>query len=159
MDPISVLGTAAGVATTAAQISLSLYEIADRIKNAPKEMIAIAEHMQTFSSILNTLQENLEEHPDLFQPRIYEDTGMLVARLKIEQDAVHRLVKKYSGLHRIKWAFRKPIAGVILSRIEGLKSSLHVVLQVATMQVSLHHAKSARWVLSDTVTHSLGCWH
>lgn len=138
MDPVSILGTVTGVASAAAELSISLYGLASQIKHAPQEMIAIAEEMQSFSGILTTLQNHLSDHEYLFKPKVFEDTRSIVLRLKVEQEGIERLTGSKKTASRLRWVYKKSEIAGRLYRIQALKSSLNVVLQVAAMQASLH---------------------
>lgn len=138
-DPLSILGGLVGVVATGAQLSLSLYEISNRIVHAPKEVAELASEMSLLSSTLGNLGEVLREGKGLYKHRMISNTKNMLSRIKDVHRDIRKMTKDAKGLRRLGWVFRSVKAKALLAKIDSLKLTLSLTL--ATMQLALRQKK------------------
>ncbi|KAF4311504.1 hypothetical protein GTA08_BOTSDO12759 [Botryosphaeria dothidea] len=149
MDPISILGTAIGVATLAAEASKSLFKAADAISKSQEEARDLTDQLSSLTSTLVTIKSIVEEKKELFKEnlfrRVYEITG------KIEKitEKVKRMMNK-AKRNKIKIALKLTRVKPLLSSIRAMESSLQTIL--ITMLVAKEQVRAPE-ERSDAHTH------
>lgn len=72
-EPISIISSAITIAATAAHISLALFEIAQKFKNAPEDIPEIAEEISSLSNNMNVLADVLRTYQTLCTPVLFQE--------------------------------------------------------------------------------------
>ena len=139
-DPVSIIASVVGLATTSAKIASIAKQLYDSGKDAPASIRRIMEEMSQQHLIFGQVQMLLEGH-----------TQKIPSRSRLTMLPLHHLmtilsgcVLAYSSLDeklskvagagfgaRVQWAlWREAEAGVILVDLERHKSSLHMMLSI-----------------------------
>ncbi|KAF2733132.1 hypothetical protein EJ04DRAFT_469014 [Polyplosphaeria fusca] len=129
-DPLSIVASAITVAATAASISKALFTIAETLKNAPREIADIAEDISIQSQSLVTLAELIEAHKTLCKPDFFHQVNNILRRFKLVEEELKKLTCNEKRLKALRWFFRKPKAKALLNKIEAIKSSLILELNI-----------------------------
>jgi DNA repair ATPase RecN len=132
-DPLSIVASAITVAATAANISKGLFTIAETLKNAPREIADIAEDISIQSQSLVTLAEVIEAHKSLCKPDLYKQIDVILRRFKQVEEELKKLTCSRKKLERLQWFFRKPKAKALLCKIEVIKNSLILELNIVRL--------------------------
>lgn len=142
-DPLSVLAGIAGVATAGVQTSMSLYNIAHRIKRAPKEVAEMATELSLLASVLQNMRSVMEQSFDLCKPQLIADTKSILLRINELFDAIRELTRvSSSSLYRLKLLFRSSRTKEFLARVESFKATISLVL--GTIQLAALHNQNSR---------------
>lgn len=129
-DPISVLGLAITVGAAGAQLSLTLFDIANTIKYATEEISEVAADLSTLSSILTQLSDVLNEQQSLCKPQLFKSMQSILERFKDIEDQLKKITGGPKTLKHVKWFFRKPKTKVLLKKVESVKAALTLVLNI-----------------------------
>ena len=133
MDPLSIMGGVAGVATAGVAISSALYDLIASIRDAPIEMIEIARGVHDLSTVLRELRRVLKKAYKILRDRLLKAVKSVMDRIRDTQDEVDRLLDVEGGLSRIFWAFRKSRANKLMATIEGHKSTVQLMATTVTL--------------------------
>lgn len=138
MDPISILGTAIGVATLAAEVSKSLFRAADAISKSQEEARDLTDQLCSLTSILTTIKTIVEEKRELFNEMLYRNLQEITMRIEGIAEKVKRMVRSRSN--RLRLAFRLDRVKPLLNSIKAMESSLQTIL--ITMLVAKEQVKA-----------------
>lgn len=135
-DPFSVVASALTVGTAAAQLSLALFSVAHTVKFAKEEISDIAEEISTLSGSLLVLGDLLEWHQKLCKAELFTQVHSIFARYQHVEAELRKLIEpRKSFKRRLKWFFDAPKAKALLQRIETIKNSLNLVLNIIRLSV------------------------
>ena len=150
MEPISAIASVAGVATAAIQVSKSIYDVIQTVRNAPAEIIALSDDAHAINTIISTLSLLFEDQ----KTRIIVSTDKHVTEairnldnplrncLKLLQQLNAKLrehLKPAEGggwkvsSRDFKWYFTKNDVRELVKRLESTKSSLDIALGSITV--------------------------
>ena len=150
MDPISGMASVAGVATAAIQVSKSIYDVVQTVRNAPAEIIALSEDAHAINTIISTLSLLFKDQKtrkavsndihvaeairNLERPlrNCLNLLQQLNAKLREHLKPVEGGGWKVSSLD-LKWYFRKNDVRELVTRLESTKSSLDIALGSITV--------------------------
>ncbi|KAF1838994.1 hypothetical protein BDW02DRAFT_644118 [Decorospora gaudefroyi] len=141
MDPLSIITGIAGIAAASAQLGVSVHAFSDKFKNAPVQMREIASNMTLLSSILQTLSTILEQGKGVYKPQVLTDTGSIMQRMKKIQDEVRKIVSSRGLRARVKWALSCGAVTELLDKIEALKSSLNLVINMIQLGIAFEEPR------------------
>jgi hypothetical protein len=139
-DPVSLLGTIAGVVSLGASLSLSLYDVANTVKTAPRELAYVASELSLLSQILVSIREFIEDDAN---NRLVKDLIDILFRVNLIQRDIEKKLKSGGPMDRIKWIFKSRTVKDLLIKIETQKSTLNTVL--STLMLA-EIKKRIRWV-------------
>jgi hypothetical protein len=128
-----VFGIIAGAMTigaSAAQLSLDLFTVAQTLKNAPKEIAEIAEETLSLSESLQTLSDLLRTHQALCKAELFKSTQRIITRYRQVDAELKVFIDSPQKLSRLKWYINKPKAKSLLKKVESIKTSLILELNV-----------------------------
>jgi hypothetical protein len=150
MDPLSLtasliaIGTAA---TTALQISISLYDLARAYKSAAEEIENFALDLRSFASVVQLGQDSLERHrkkAPFSEVITYIESldvlNQLASQSKRTTTSIERVWQQTRSLQsdnlltKVKWMAKKSEVRGLKPDMESLKSSLHLVMAAITME-------------------------
>ena len=147
MDGVSAAASVAGVATIAAQLSKSLYEICQDIKEAEKDIRKVADDVELISTVLRDLEVHFQQNKVTGAP-IYRRNHVLRVKEICDRCELifedinnvtgikERTAPKVTLLTRLQWCFRKGRVKLLQANLESLKSTLQVLLQVMILAKS-----------------------
>lgn len=140
-DPLSVLASIAGVATAGLAISSALYDIAQNIKRAPREVSEMAKDLSLLSSILRQLRKAIQDNPAICRNRLIKDTKSIVKQIrKIYRDIRKLTQDSTSSLYRLKLFFKSSKTKTMMAKIESSKSTANLIL--GTVQLAVLQAQN-----------------
>lgn len=150
-DPFSIIAGVISIATVAAQSSQALSNLIDNIREAPREIRAVARDVHAYRSIVSSLKIAVEERDVKSavsgDAALVEMIGNLSYPLNTFEEALQSLVSRMligfgrseSNAFRkstlnVKWGFfaRKEVKE-LQSRLEAAKSTLNAALETITM--------------------------
>jgi hypothetical protein len=143
MAEIGIIASVAGVAQAGVQLSHSLYHIANRLVNAPKQVAEVADELTLLSNIFQNLGETLNRARKLCKEDIIRHAESILKRFESLQKDVTELVKKIKGIERLKYAFGMSSISDLMAKIGALKSSMCLLL--STMHVAMQAQKRKRY--------------
>jgi len=136
MDPLTIISGIAGVATAGSALANALYNIISSIRDAPREMVDVADSIRELSTVLRELRRATNQGKKLFKTRLFKAIHSATRRVReVHEDVLDLLDGGEGGLAKIVWAFRRSKAAKLLTRIEAHKST--VQLMATTMLLSL----------------------
>jgi hypothetical protein len=138
MDPLSITASIAGVATAGITISMGLYDLAHKIKHAPKEVADLAQELSFLSSLLRSLRSNMRDHAHLCKRRLLTDTKDILRNIRGAYSDIKKLaMDSSSNFYRLKLVFKSSKTKAIIAKIEGLKSTVNLIQN--TLQLAILH--------------------
>ncbi|KAF2741440.1 hypothetical protein EJ04DRAFT_571530 [Polyplosphaeria fusca] len=150
-DPVSIIASAITVAATAANLSKALFTIAETLKNAPRELAEIANDISILSQSLVSLTETIEAHKALCKPDLYNHIDTILWRFKQVDEDLKKLTCSRRKLERLSWFFKRPKAKDLLSKVESIKLSL--ILELNIVRLAADEVKRSA-VLEPNHTHA-----
>jgi hypothetical protein len=143
MDPLSIIGSAAGIATASISLVTILFETLDTYRNAPKEISTIARGIQDLSFVLDQLVEVLSNDREIHTRRLRTSILAAVRQIGDVHEEVWELIERgESGFGRVKWTFRKNRMRDLVARIEALKNTIQIVC--TTLLLAMQQRRVAR---------------
>jgi len=145
MDPLTIISGVAGIATAGSALANALYSVISGIRNAPREMVDIADSIRELSTILRELRHTARRGRRLFSDRLFRELHSAVRRIRQIHDDVFRLLDGGDGgVARVVWAFRKSKATKLLTTIASHKCSAQLI--ATTMVLALDTRDHAAYV-------------
>ncbi|KAF2648471.1 hypothetical protein K491DRAFT_784054 [Lophiostoma macrostomum CBS 122681] len=127
---IGILASAATIAELGAQSSLALFEVVRTIKNAREEIAQIAAEMSDLSGTVVMLQHLLNAYQQLYTPVLLTRVQSILDRFYQVDTDLKKLTGKKKKLKSLRWFFEGPKAKGLLRKVEGIKSSLSLVINI-----------------------------
>ncbi|KAK0622376.1 hypothetical protein B0T14DRAFT_148120 [Immersiella caudata] len=129
MDPLSIIGSVAGVATAGVSLVSVLFETVDTYRSAPKEIGTIARGIQDLGLVLDQLVQVLSDSRDMQTRRLRKSVVSTIQRIDNIHDEVWQLIDRgESSFGRVKWTlFLKGRMRDLVARIEAHKSTVQLV--------------------------------
>lgn len=157
-DPVTIVGLAASVVQLAdysAKLSVKLFSVSKQIKNAPRTYEALSQEVAITSTVLRQLGAELKDHSQhrIYKPATVSTTESLIVecqRIFADlTDIAEPNIKKNAGStakalaewkHRLKLPYKEADIVTKRARLEQLKASLNVLLNVLVLaaQVKTH---------------------
>jgi hypothetical protein len=146
MDPLSIIGSVAGVATAGLSLVTILFETLDTYRSAPKEVSTIARGIQDLSLVLDQLVDALSTGHEMHTRRLRKSALAVVKRIDDIHDEVWDLVERGgSGFGRIKWTFLlKRKMRELVSRIEAHKSTVQLLCTTLLLAMQQRRATESK---------------
>ncbi|KAF2279537.1 uncharacterized protein EI97DRAFT_370831 [Westerdykella ornata] len=151
-EPVSIIASAITVGVTAAQLSFTLFNVAQTFKNARAEISEIAHELSGLSQTLETLGDLLQAYQPVCKPALFRQVLSILTRFKEVEEKLKKKLYNPRPLRRLRWFFNAPVAKTLLKKVESIKTSLTLVIglvQLASEEIKRHFRASA----NDTNTH------
>ncbi|MCJ1434899.1 hypothetical protein MMC27_004269 [Xylographa pallens] len=137
-EAVGLVASVVGLAAFGAKLSLTLYEYGDTIVHARKQIDSIANEVTLCSSVLHHVGAVLESEKATYSPALVVTTKRIIQECKdlfheIRSKVKHRKRQSGKGIRRVKWLFDKPRAKELTAELEGLKSTLMLMVQTVTL--------------------------
>lgn len=144
-DPLSILAAIAGVSAVGVQLSLSLYEISNRLITAPKEVADIASELACLASIFDQLKISLEQNRKLVKDQLIVTTNETLSRFDALQkdvtDIVANVRKCDRPFERLIWLFKESRIASLMAKVNALKASLNLLVSIIQIAVTASASK------------------
>ncbi|KAF0329334.1 hypothetical protein GQ607_003283 [Colletotrichum asianum] len=144
MDPLSVIGSIAGVAQAGASLSKMIYEIISTVRGAPKEIADIARGIADLSVILSELRRVLNDGLQLFRRKLIGRIRSAMRRIDMIHNEIGRLMDINGGVGRLKWVFRRSMSVQLLHQVEAHKNAINMILHTMTLAVQIKLTASTK---------------
>lgn len=143
MAEVALAASIIRIAGTAAELSLSIYQISDKVKAAKHELTTLAAEVSLFSQCLNTFSKTVEwagsenvGFKDIAMTLVESCRALLlelakvvynIAPLGLSDDPDRKM-----GLgHRLKWVLKEPKVNSLRKSMESFKTTLLLLLSAA----------------------------
>jgi hypothetical protein len=143
-DPLSVLAGIAGVAAVGVQLSLSLYEISNRLINAPKEVAEVASELSSLASILELLGTTLDSSKRMIKKEMEDTARETVARFEVLQKDIVEIITKASHIRHLRWLFTSSRVRELMVKVHTVKSSLQLLLSIIQLAIVVKSGNKKR---------------
>ncbi|KAL6711434.1 hypothetical protein ACN47E_004368 [Coniothyrium glycines] len=131
----------AGVAATGAALSKVLFDICHTVRHAPRDVKDIATYLRLLRSVLRELQHVLQKSGNVCSPEADEAIRGLLSECSEIFDAIEKLtasmrpadgsaLTKTPFKEKVKWHFRKEELSLLKSRLEALKTTIHLMVSI-----------------------------
>ncbi|KAF3049171.1 hypothetical protein E8E11_008717 [Didymella keratinophila] len=137
--------TLAATAHGAAKLATAIFKVTSTFRNARKEMADIAQRLAQFSSSLQVLSEILSNNELLCKPTLWANTKNIIHGWNQVEAQLKRLLETPSGLQRLIWTIKKPMARSLLKNIECIEKAL--MMQLSVLQLAV--------IMQSPVNHTL----
>lgn len=139
-DPLSIAASTVGIAAAGANISLTLYQFADKAGSAARDAKKIGHEISNLCAILHLLGTTLEEADEASMApcaSVAEEMNERCLKMFIEITELVQELERYIGhsgdnsfkwTERIKWALSKPRILYLRAGIKSYKTTLHLIL-------------------------------
>jgi hypothetical protein len=132
-DPLSIAAGIASVVGTGLKIAVQLNTIVDTVRDAPTEMSHVAQQIEHLSDLLGFTFQLMEENEWLYRQRLTFMLRDIRWQFKIIQDVVEKCVSGNKRMKRLRWLFKSRRVGELMRKLEALKSTMMLTLQVAQL--------------------------
>jgi hypothetical protein len=127
---LGLVASAITLGEAAAQLSLALFKVAQAVKNAPLEIAEIAGEISSLSESLMVLADIVESHRGLCRPQLLNHANSVIKRFEVIREDLDALTRNGRRSHRLTWFFRGPKAKGLLKKVDGIKLSLNLLLNM-----------------------------
>jgi hypothetical protein len=142
-DPLSIAAGIAGVATAGVTISMGLYDLAHKIKHAPKEVADLAQELSFLSSLLCSLRSTIRDYAHLCKTRLITDTKDILKNIsRVYSDIQDLAIDSSSSFYHLKLLFKSSKTRAIMAKVEGFKSTVNLVQN--TLQLAILHERKGK---------------
>ena len=138
MDPLSVAASVAGVAAMGAQLSQSIYALVTTLDETEREMSTIANDLSLLAMVLSDLEGVLRQDSRVYRPRMVIVVNEILENCQDIFQGISEYIpivpqdlgssKRFQS--RIRFYFQRHRVRPLHARLETMKSTLHVVLNV-----------------------------
>ncbi|MCJ1400375.1 hypothetical protein MMC11_003580 [Xylographa trunciseda] len=137
-EVVGLVASVVGIAAFGAKLSLTLYEYGDTVVHARKQIDNIANEVTLCSSVLQHIGTVLETEEATYSPALALTTKRIIQECKdlfheIRSKVRHRKRQRGKGIRRVQWLFDKPRATELKAELEGLKSTLMLMVQTVAL--------------------------
>ncbi|MCJ1381063.1 hypothetical protein MMC17_004172 [Xylographa soralifera] len=137
-EAVGLVASVVGLAAFGAKLSLTLYEYGDTVVHARKQIESIANEVTLCSSVLHHVGAVLESEKATYSPALTVTTKRIIQECRdlfheIRSKVKHRKRQSGKGIRRVQWLFDKPRAKELTAELEGLKSTLMLMVQTVTL--------------------------
>jgi|SRR5579859_7463109 len=132
MDPVTIVGLVANglqIAGMAITLISNLNYYFVRVRGAPAQSKELRDEVISLFDILSLVQEVFEQTPEMELPD-HVKNGLENLRTLLRELLERTLPRKVEGLKRWTWPFRLNENGEYIKKIERLKSTLTLILDV-----------------------------
>jgi hypothetical protein len=143
MAEIGVIASVIGVASLGAKVSMMLFECGRDMRHWREQTDEIASEVNTFTNVLRELGMVLK-----VQEGFYTDDAVRIVEATLKDcKAVFKQIRskikfKQRSTAGLRWLFKKSRAKELKSRMEALKSSMSLILQVVQLGRKVDDVKS-----------------
>lgn len=140
-DPFSIIAGIAGVSAVGVQLSISLYEISNKLITAPKEIADIASELAYLASIFDQLKSTLDDNRKLVRDQLIvtarETLGRFDALQKDITEIVANVGKGDAPWERLKWLFKDSRIASLMAKVNAVKASLNLLVSIIQIAVTV----------------------
>lgn len=157
MDPLSIAGSVLAIAGAGIKLSLSLYDFAQALGSAGKDIQLIANELGLFGQTLRLVHNSLDEVFKTFggrQSRILIEAAEIVPGLTKQSEAVVKEARELmesirrdrdetswtarlrKPFGKVRWLFQKSRADVVQKLVLSLKGTVCCLLSVISVEVA-----------------------
>jgi hypothetical protein len=137
-DPFSVIAGIAGVACAGTQLSVALYEVYNRLINAPKEIAEIASELANLGSIFEHLRATLEVNKKLLKKKLMITVEETLSRFRALQEDVKETMLNAKKFERLRWLFRRERVAALMAKVGAVRSNLNMLLSIVQIAITNH---------------------
>ena len=130
---VGIIGSAIAIANSAATLSRALFDIVESIHNARREIADIAHQLQLLSGTLHLLWDFVHSQNKLCRPGLFHNINAILEQYVQVDKELRELVKTPKTLARLTWHFRRTKVKSQLKRVEAVKTSLCLALNVVQL--------------------------
>ncbi|KAL1392415.1 hypothetical protein HDK64DRAFT_322958 [Phyllosticta capitalensis] len=123
-DPLSIITFVGGSATAGFELSKTLYELVDTVKNGKDEMERIANRIEDTAQTLETLEDVLGRAEGLYKPQMVRSTRSIVQRFECLMDQIRGHIQTEGRMQRVKWVWKKLKVEPLVTELGGYTSLL-----------------------------------
>ncbi|KAK8246490.1 hypothetical protein HDK90DRAFT_461324 [Phyllosticta capitalensis] len=127
-DPLSIISFVGGTATAGFELSKTLYQLVDTVKNGREEMERIANRIEDTAQTLETLEDVLGRAEGLYKPGLIKSTRSITQRFERLMDQLRTHIQTEGRMQRVKWVWKK-------LKVEPLVTELGGYMSLLTMQI------------------------
>ena len=162
MDPVSVIAGVLSVASAGTKLSITLFQFAQSLGSAGKDMQMVAGELALFGQILGLVHQSLEEVAEecatlsyvmsrataLVDPLnkqcdlVYAEVQSLMDSLKPMSEEGSWTDRMKVQLTKLKWMFQKSRAEVVQGLVQSLKGTLSCLLNIISVELARSRKKS-----------------
>lgn len=140
-DPFSIIAGIAGVSAVGVQLSISLYEISNKLITAPKELADIASELACLAGIFDQLNTILDDNRKLVRPQLIVTAKETLTRFDALQkdvtDIVVNVGKCDKPWERLKWLFKESRIASLMAKVNAVKASLNLLVSIIQIAVTV----------------------
>lgn len=140
-DPFSIIAGIAGVSAVGVQLSISLYEISNKLITAPKELADIASELACLAGIFDQLNTILDDNRKLVRPQLIVTAKETLTRFDALQkdvtDIVVNIGKCDKPWERLKWLFKESRIASLMAKVNAVKASLNLLVSIIQIAVTV----------------------
>ncbi|KAH6962072.1 hypothetical protein BKA56DRAFT_499202 [Ilyonectria sp. MPI-CAGE-AT-0026] len=145
MDPLSIIASIVGIATTGAALSKTIYEFISSTRGASREMRQIARAIADLSIILGELHRVLRESAELYNRKFLRRIKSATKRISRIHGEIHKLMDGARGLTAFTWMLKRSEVHHKLVQIESHKTGVNLMLNILVLAVATRkQAKPSR---------------
>jgi hypothetical protein len=143
MAELGIIASVVGLASLGAKVSMTLFECGRTMRHAREQIEDMASEVTPFTNVLKELGSVLKA-----QEGFYTDVAVRIVHATMKEckgvfKEIRSAIKmKQRSSVAVKWLFKKSKAEELKRRMEALKSSLSLVLQVVQLGKKADDAKS-----------------
>lgn len=135
MAEIGLVASIFGVAAYGTQVATSLYETADVMIHAHRQIASMAKHVSQFTAVLRHLGRVLEAEKGNCSKELLRDIRKIKRSCKRTFEEINSTLrsKRSPLLTRVRWLFKKSKAKELEIRLESEQSMLQTMIQSVTV--------------------------
>ncbi|KAK8221296.1 hypothetical protein IWZ01DRAFT_36653 [Phyllosticta capitalensis] len=152
-DPLSIISFVGGTATAGFELSKTLYQLVDTVKNRKEEMERIADRIEDTAMALESLQDLLGRAKGLYKPELLKSARSIVQRFERLMDGIKSHIQKEGRMQSVKWIWRRLKVEPLVTEMGGLTSLLTMQIVVMREVVDIDSHKG---VQSDSQNEKAG---
>ena len=138
MDPFSIVAGIAGICCAGAQLSRSLYEISNRLINAPKEIADIALDLAQLGVIFEHLRTALESNRELVKDELLATVKETLSRFEALQGDVKHFITSAKRFERLRWLFKRERVAALMVKVSAVRSNLNMLVSIVQVAITIN---------------------
>ncbi|TID14338.1 hypothetical protein E6O75_ATG09417 [Venturia nashicola] len=140
-DPFSIIAGIAGVSAVGVQLSISLYEISNKLITAPKEIADIASELASLASVFDQLKTTLDANRKLVKDQLIVTASETLTRFDALQKDITEIIASVGKCdrpwERLKWLFKESRIASLMAKVNAVKASLHLLVSIIQIAVTV----------------------
>ena len=132
MAEIGLAASIIGVAAFGATVATTLYETADIMRNAKREISALAKHVTQFTAVLNHMGQVLKTEKTNCSKEVLRDIRKIKHSCKRTFREINSTVKA-RHFRRFNWLLKRTKAMELEARLDSQQSMLQCIIHTLTV--------------------------